>query len=204
MLGCVGHYRVGNSQNNIIYLQTSFDTNEANYIFSEGENTINGSAYIRKEDGRVITASNTSVLLFPVTEYSIDRNQKIFGNKYNGHYNFRKNRIYKRGDSIRSNKFVPIVLEFEPESELYYKYIKETKANYLGQFQFDNIADGEYYIITSIFWEDTKISGGVMFPMPMNLFIIDFNESKYKDGETLMKRVTVKNGEILEVEVTIE
>lgn len=117
-----------------------------------GKNTIKGSALMRKANGEIVTCAGTKILLLPSVPYSAERVQAIYGNVEQGYVP-----LYAR----------PI--EFIPENSNYAKSGRETVCNVQGQFIFENVKDGEYFIYSHISWMYGYVSytpqytGGTIF-----------------------------------------
>ncbi|MBK3332820.1 hypothetical protein GWK41_07035 [Persephonella atlantica] len=90
----------------------------------------------------------------------------------------------KRMEYIYGNStegFVPIKkfpynIRFFPEYREYENFKKKSVCDAAGVFKFKNLPDGKYYIVSLVYWETYQPEGGF-----------------------LMKKVSVKNGEIREV-----
>jgi hypothetical protein len=114
--------------------QVKFDPAEAAYINETGNTTINGQGFQKRKDGVVVYAAGSDVALIPTSAYAINRVDQIF----------------KEQKSVNINevngKFFEVT---EPE---YVKYQKIVKADNKGRFTFNNVATGNYFIVTTITW----------------------------------------------------
>ena len=111
---------------------TSFNPDETTSLLADGKNTINGNAFMRQNGGGVVTCAGATVALIPATEYAAERITAIYGNSFEGIS--RKNVIFK------------------PEPIGYEKFRKTTTCDSLGNFQFESVADGEFFVITRVTW----------------------------------------------------
>ncbi|OYQ76059.1 hypothetical protein [Wohlfahrtiimonas chitiniclastica] len=137
-----------------VELSNEFNAKDAAFIYKSGKNTIKGNAFLRQNSGNVVTCAGNDVMLIPVTAYSQERM---------GH-------IYKLEDV----GFLPIYnskITFNNDSNDYKSMIKNVKCNSDGQFEFNNVANGNYYVVAYVIWKAGSYQGG-----------------------SLMKKVSVKNG----------
>jgi hypothetical protein len=116
-------------------------------LSAKGGNTISGSALIRQMNGGVVTCAGGAVGLIPVNEYSKERIMTIYGNDV-------------RGFNPVGRKFV-----FQPEYPEYSTLHRVSVCDAQGFFNFSDVADGEYFVITAIEWHINayKTSGGGLF-----------------------------------------
>ena len=170
----------------IVNLQSSFDVEQAKELLKEGNNTIKGSALIRQKGGGIITCAGLDVWLYPVTDYATERIQYIYGKNEKGFSNVKD--IFWAHERI----------SFQPDIEEYYLYSKKTIGDTQGNFEFEKLKNGEYYILTFIYWHvNSSVAGGFITPRGGFLFH-NFNVSNIEGG-TLMQRVRVEGGEIKKV-----
>lgn len=140
-----------------IYLTSSFDYLEAQRYLQSGGNKITGSALIRQQGGGVVTCAGSEVQMIPVTPYATERMMKIYGSDQKGYVSY-----YRLTG-----------LKFEPDYPEYQNAKRKVIGDAQGMFEFENVADGEYYIITQITWTvGYSVQGGA-----------------------IMQRVKVENGE---------
>ena len=123
-----------------------FDPIEAAFIHKPGKARINGHAFFRAENGRVIFAAGEYVYLIPATAYSDARFAAFF-----------EDRKYLKAMRLF------LTMESDPE---YQKHMRNTKAESDGRFSFDHVAPGTYYVWTQATWyADNSIlpSGGIIY-----------------------------------------
>ena len=133
-----------------VEIAADFNPRDAAFIRVKGKADIRGQAFVPQTNGRLMRASGTDVYLIPRTAYADERMKAIFGDK--------KYRLKGRP--------VP-----DPDPS-YEAYMRKTIASSGGSFAFENVADGEYYVVA-----------GIRFPN--DLMYLEF---------PVMERVTVANG----------
>jgi hypothetical protein len=110
----------------------AFDPKAAAFIHQRGKTTIKGEAFFRAENGRVVYAAGEWVYLIPATPYSDARFASFFGDeKY-----LRATRLFL----------------FQEADPRYRDFMRATKADSGGNFQFDQVGPGRYYIWTTATW----------------------------------------------------
>lgn len=152
MAGCVRH------EPKIITLNSTFNPQDAAYIFEKGDNTIKGQSFLKTQGGDVKTCAGNKAHLVPVTDYATERMVHIYNNHNAGY----------------SPMIINMWKKFESTDQDYLKYSRETYCDAGGNFNFENIPDGEYYITTFVTWR-----GG--YPVSIQ-------------GGYLMKRISVSGG----------
>ena len=113
-----------------------FDPALASFINQKGKATIDGHAFLRKKNGKVVYAAGEVVRLVPVTPYSQDRFRKIYGNR----------------------KIALALTASRPETAdpAYETFTRQTKAESNGKFSFENVGPGRYYVSTQLTYSDTS------------------------------------------------
>ena len=132
-----------------------FDKEQASIINKRGSADITGQAFLRRRDGVVVTCAGQEVSLFPVTEYANQRMLGIYGSTVSG-YRAAITANYDNADS-----------------QDYYDYHRVVICDADGNFQIENVANGEYYLTAAVMWQ-----------------ISDY----YYEGGYLMQRVKVSGG----------
>lgn len=146
-----------------ITLVNQFDEVEARKGLQAGKNAIKGSALIKQNNGGTVTCAGNPVRLIPVTAYSSERIYAIYKNTDRGF-----NRVM----------FAPTGSPFVNDNPAFYQATKESTCDAQGFFKFDSIADGDFFVVTSVRWSP----GGYTY-----------------EGGTLMRRVSLKGGETKEI-----
>ena len=115
-------------------IKSDFNAEQAAAAMRPGPNTIRGSAFMRQGGGGVVTCAGRTVSLIPATRYADDR--------FAGIYTFNADRAAARFRSIR----------FDPYESGYDKFMVETRCDAQGSFKFEQVADGTFYVETSVSW----------------------------------------------------
>lgn len=145
----------------IVQLSSQFDKTAAENLLVDGINSVQGNALIRQQGGGVVTCAGNEVYFFPVTEYATERMMYIYRSNQKGYRRF------------GNYKFVPDIQDYQRLS-------KVTQCDAQGDFEFENLADGDFYIVTQIFW------------------MVSYN----RNGGFLMKRVKLSGGETEKIVLT--
>jgi hypothetical protein len=139
-------------------MAAAFDKTQAERLMQDGSNQIRGNGFMRQRGGGVVTCAGQLAMLIPATEYAKERMFALYG----------------PGDSgtnvSRNPTFQPDVLE-------YGTLTRSTKCDAQGNFTFDRVADGEFFVNTMVTWSVGYSS----------------------QGGYLMHKVTVKNGQSVNV-----
>lgn len=136
-------------------LESEFDQKQAAKLLYPGKGEIKGQAFLKRNDGIVVTCAGSAVYLFPATDYASERIKVLYGSDNGG---------------IRS--FYAPNYAFSGDNGSYQLMIKTTTCDAQGNFKFDFLSDGSFYIQTVVAW------GGVGSPQ----------------GGVLAKKVTVSGG----------
>lgn len=130
----------------VIQIHNKFDENEVSWFKNKGAGSIKGNAKFKNKSGELRFGEEFRIELMPYSIYTEERLGKIYDNKKSGF-------VYLE-DGIP--KFIP-----DPEG--YHETIK-TFCNKQGDFEFNNLPPGKYYIIAFMFWEkqNIKTGGGLM------------------------------------------
>jgi hypothetical protein len=172
-VGCVGSQQ-------IVYLSSPFDKDATKKIFENGNNTIKGSALIRQAGGSVVTCAGTEVQLFPATDYAKERTKYLYGNTDKGYKDIQsslRTAVRKRNHKTGQWEIAPNYI-FEPDYVEYSEFTRKTIGDAQGYFEFKNVPDGEYFIISNIVWGTSSVNAS---------------------GGWLLLRVEVRNGETINV-----
>ncbi|MEO1989626.1 MAG: carboxypeptidase-like regulatory domain-containing protein [Martelella sp.] len=111
--------------------KSPFDAQEAAFIHKQGDNTISGQAFLRRNDGVVVYAAGSEVSLIPKTAYAKERLDAIY-----------------MGGNIQSNPYI----QLPPEPAGYLEAMRKVTADGEGRFTFRNVANGSYYVVTTVEW----------------------------------------------------
>ena len=156
LAGCVAqHYKIP--------VTTPFNAEEAKIALQPGNNTVTGSAIVgpllRRYAGEAVTCAGKPIHIAPVTTYSKARMIALYENDNAGH------------NPALNGRRLDESVNFWVEST------KETTCDAEGYFKFENLKDGEYYVLSQIIWL----------------------EQTFPEGGVLMKKVSVQGGETKEI-----
>ena len=142
-----------------VNMKSTLDVNLARKLISKGNNKIKGSALIRQSGGGVVTCAGNQVSLIPKTEYSTERMLILYRNTNKGY----KSLYDQSKPASRDAHYDQLMIKKLCDGQ--------------GYFNFKNVADGEFYIVTGVSWR--------------------VGYDSY--GGSLMKSVKVNGGETVEV-----
>lgn len=158
------YVRVDNS-NSPIPVLSEFDS--VGWFESKGKGTIKGNAKFKSKSGEVRFGGTFGIELMPTSAYTVERLTKIYNNSESG--------------------FVHVldgVPRFIPDPLGYHK-TRKTTCDENGDFEFNNLPDGTYYVIAFMIWD------------------VESPESNIKkDGGGVMKRITLGENESLTIEMS--
>lgn len=135
---------------------SKFDPVEAAYINTQGSATITGQAFMRQMGGGVVTCAGNEVDLIPAVTFSKERITKIYGNVTGG-----------RVGALTGRSATGV----DPR---YFSMKRIAICDAQGNFQFDRVANGDYYLFSYVTWAVP----GSMFP----------------EGGSTAKLIQVRNG----------
>jgi len=113
-----------------VQLTNTFNPAEVAFFNTPGTGQIRGQAFLKTVVGDVKTAAGNEVTLIPVSAYSRERINAIYGNK------------------SCSSKAV----DFGPADPQVEQYKKRTTADGDGRFVFDRLSAGKYFVVTNVSW----------------------------------------------------
>ena len=148
----------------LVELKTPFNELVTQIPMRPGKNEITGSAFMRRNDGNLVTCAGHAVDLIPVTDYSTERMIMLYGSAESG---------LQR--PLRPGSIVPATTP-----DAYKKLRYTTTCDVRGEFEFLDIADGDWFITAPVVW----MAGAVT------------------QGGYLMKRVTVEGGQHIKTVLT--
>lgn len=142
-----------------VSIESEFNPKEAAFINTQGKGRITGSAFLRQRGGGVVTAAGEEVWLIPATGYARERFSKIY----------------------QGRKMIPVLLSAKVENTdpRYLQLQRKTRADAKGEFSFDNLGPGRYFIMTRVTWQVPN----AIIP----------------EGGSLYEEVEVKDGQVLNV-----
>jgi hypothetical protein len=111
-----------------LVMTASFDPEAASFIHGKGRAKVSGQAFVRLNSGKLLRAVGTDITLIPRTPYADERIAAIYGN----------------GKQAGRGVNIP---DADPR---YVQSMRTTVASSGGSFSFDDVADGEYYLVAMI------------------------------------------------------
>jgi hypothetical protein len=135
---------------------TMFNAVQAGDLIQPGPNTIKGGAFMRQVGGGVVTCAGEEVALVPATQYAAARMRALYGT--DGEF------------GANTSRYVA----FSPDIEGYAMLTRRTRCDAQGNFIFEKVANGTFYITTTVRW----------------------SVSRSEQGSKLMQRTAVKDGAI--------
>ena len=132
----------------VIKTTVDFDKEAASIINKKGKATVSGQAFLKQGGGGVVTCAGAGAFLIPMTEYAKQRISGIFGSSDGGYRTINR---YRGGAFLAS------------ENEDYNALIRSAICDAEGDFSFDNVANGEYYLSSTVAWAvGDSPQGGVL------------------------------------------
>lgn len=96
---------------------------------------------MRQQGGGIVTCAGQPVYLVPATPYATERIRVLYGNTERGFNPGRRQ-------------------QFSPDPPEYRQFVKSARCDAQGNFTFDRVADGEFYINTSVMWQVAQTQQG--------------------------------------------
>lgn len=168
LIFCLSLLLVGCVNVQHIRLLSEFDKDKTEEMMGKGSNTIKGSAFLRQNGGGVVTCAGLDVVLIPATAYAKERFSALYGVRDT--YFFNLATPYKYNKSLSPDY---------PEYKLLQKTIK---CDASGNFVFNDVADGEFFVQADVHW---RVG------------------SSYQGG-LIAKKIKVTGGEIKEMLLTVD
>lgn len=114
---------------------TTFQEAQFEPFKGQGTSTLSGEAFMRTRGGDVKLGAGLEVFLYPVTDYTTEMMQReVLGTE-----------------------------RLEPMDERLAPFVRSTRANSRGEFEFAKLPPGEYYLLCLIQWEVYRVTTG---PVP--------------------------------------
>jgi hypothetical protein len=130
---------------------SAFSADEVGWVLKPGNATVTGQAFLRLEDGSLKSCAGFNIELLPAGKYANERIQKTYRNNEQGQILLEENPP-----------------KFTPDVPAYHEMLLKGACDQRGEFRFEQVPAGEYYVMAFIIWEDTrsdpgrKTGGGVM------------------------------------------
>lgn len=137
-------------QSPVVRIAAPYDAAAATVAMRPGTGLITGSALMRQRNGGVVSCAGRPVLLIPVTAYATERIIALYGNAQAGHL-----------QNLQNMQNRP---QFDPDVPEYRATNREVRCDAQGNFEFDALAPGEYYVTTAITWQVSAygVEGGAL------------------------------------------
>lgn len=134
-----------------VQMTKAFNAAEAQNALRRGTNIIRGSALIRQAGGGVVTCAGSQVDLVPATEYATERMMIYYKSVSSGY-------LPAEAPNVINPPSVPATTDAQ-----YTKLARLTTCDAQGFFSFSDVADGSYYLITSVVWRvGYNVQGGAL------------------------------------------
>lgn len=144
-------------------LYSRFDPAAVAWFSERGTNTIYGTALVRSLSGVAKTCAALPVVLFPDSAYARERMRALYGSDQEG---------YNPVTGGRPADFIG-------DDPRYQSTARTTHCDARGRFSFGELPDGEYFLVATVTWQESRIG------LPY--------------GGYLMRRLRVSTGETKEV-----
>lgn len=148
-------------------ISAPFDKPQAERLLAAGRNSIRGSARINFHEGGAATCHGGQVVLLPATQYARERMESLFGDN---------EILFLPSSSVSSYN------RFEPDDPDFSLLRKLSICDSNGNFEFLQLADGDFIVLTTISW---MVGAGV-------------------NSASFMRQVTLENGTSKSVEFVHE
>lgn len=151
-----------------VILSAGLTDADVSWSRARGTNTITGQAILRTRGGDVKTCAGLEASLIPHTRYAEERLSVTYGSGSEG-FGSREARV------------------FNPDPAIYRETIRRTICDAQGNFRFQNLPDGRYFVLVEVSWD--AVQGGRYAYLA-------------QQGGTMMSRVEVRGGETREMILT--
>lgn len=145
-----------------------FDEAQAAALLAPGPNTIRVNAFMRQMGGGTVSCAGFTVNLVPATALAEERIIATYGSAQGGMLNI---------DQAR--RIDPNIAGTDPR---YINMQKEIPCNSEGYAIFNNVADGEFYVVAKVAWIVPRVG---LAPQ--------------ENGGVMCKKVSVRGGQIVDV-----
>jgi len=120
---------------------STYDLDEVSWFNQQGYGAIIGNAFIRKQDGGIVSCAGQSVQLIPRSSYADERMGYLYKST---EYGFNGVESYR---------------DIDQSDPKYAENFSQTVCDVDGRFKFESLPSGSYYIVSTVFWGD-PIQGG--------------------------------------------
>jgi hypothetical protein len=140
-----------------IQLDSTFSVNDVNWVREPGNSSVSGKAFLKLRDGTEKDCAGFVVELQPVATYSSERIFRTYGNN-------RAGQVLLEDNPPR----------FVPDAPGYHEYTLKGRCDAAGEFRFEKVPAGDFFIMAFIIWElpgldpPVKTGGAVMKRIHVN------------------------------------
>jgi hypothetical protein len=149
-----------------IQLDSTFNVDDVRWVREVGNSSVSGKAFLKLRDGSEKDCAGFNVELLPVATYSSERIFRTYGNN--------------RAGQVLLEDNPP---QFTPDAPGYHEYVLKGTCDAAGEFRFDKVPAGDYFVMVFIIWELSGLNPPV------------------RTGGALMKRIHVNPRANLQVEL---
>ncbi|MCG7584959.1 hypothetical protein [Photobacterium sp. OFAV2-7] len=139
-------------------MTNTFNVEEVAWAKEPGSASISGEAFMRTQGGDIRTCAGIEASLTPVSSYADERMLLLYGSNWEG---YNDSRQLPAGPTEYNSSTI------------------RTICNADGEFYFNDLAAGEYYLVTPVTWMVKQLQGGNMM-----------RRVKLDDGESLSLIIT--------------
>lgn len=132
-----------------ISIKEPFDPKAASEMIASGNAKLTGTAFMRQQGGGVVTCAGNAVNLIPATKYAMERMTGIYSGS------FTKGEVKYLSVYHPHSKAV-----FQPDPSEYKRYTRTSICDAQGNFEFQDVKDGWYYLATRVVWTVRMVEGG--------------------------------------------
>jgi len=143
----------------LMKLESPFNIEAVQFVKEPGSATVTGQAFLKVRDGTLKSCAGFNIELLPVAAYSNERILKTYGNNEQG--------------QILLEQKPP---RFTPDVKEYHEMLIKGSCDAKGDFEFRNVAAGDYYVMAFLIWEARP------------------GDAASKTGGAVMKRIHVEPG----------
>ena len=137
--------RIRRLRGEVIPITAQFDAEAVAFIHERGSNKVMGSAYLRQQGGGVVTCAGHTVWLVPHSEHSHERVRKMYPKVEERETAY----LEALGEVYGEPAYGKRLPREVPE---YYATTRQTPCDAQGRFEFEQVADGRYYLTTEVLW----------------------------------------------------
>ena len=127
-VGCVRQPQVINAPPT-----SQYDNEKAAMFMAEGPNTIRGNAFLKTRGGEVRTCAGNPVLLLPDVQYNRS--------------------VLQQSHPSGSRSARQPSVDLGAATSVFTQYGRKTTCDSNGEFIFDNVAEGDFIILSRVVWE---------------------------------------------------